>query len=276
MKILEIRSLTRVLMGLFIIVALLLFLIPIFYMITSAFKKPIETFAYPPVWIFRPVFDNFIYAFQKLKILNYMRNSIIVATTSALLALFVAFPAAYGLARIKFKGRNKLAIIFLMLQSIPTIAVVFAFFFLARSLSLIDTRILLIIAYLYWGVPYAIWQLRGYIMSIPIEIEEAALIDGCNQLLIPYIITLPLITPGLVATAILVFITFWNEYVLAFFLTLKDAVTLPVSTSLFMTHTEILWGPMFATATLSALPVMVFVLIIRKYFVRSLTYGAIK
>lgn len=257
-------------------IIVLVFFFPIFYMVSSAFKTVPQTFAYPPVWFFKPVLDNFKAAIQDLHVFSYMSNSIIVATLSSIICIIVAFPASYGLARFQFRGRDGVAYSFLAMQSIPTISIVIAFFFIARSMSLLDTRRLLVLSYLYWNIPYAVWQLRGFILTVPAEIEEAALVDGCNRFLIPFKITLPLVVQGIVATFIFLFITSWNEYVFAFFLTFTDAKTLPIMTSLFMTHTEILWGPMFATATLAMAPVVVFVLLVRKYFISALTYGAIK
>ena len=257
-------------------IVVLVFMFPIYYIVSSAFKTPIQTYSYPPVWFFRPVLDNFVVALKDLNVLSYMKNSLIVATISTVVCMVVSYPAAYGIVRMKSAARNRIAYLFLIMQSIPTISVVIAFFFIARDIGWLDTRKLLIVAYLYWNIAYAVWQLRGFISGIPVEIEEAAYVDGCSRFMIPFRITLPVAAQGIIATAIFVFITAWNEFVFAFFLTFTEAQTIPLTTSLFMTHTEILWGPMFATATLACAPVVVFVLLVRNYFVGALTYGAIK
>ena len=127
-----------------------------------------------------------------------------------------------------------------------------------------------------WNVPYAIWLLRGFIVAVPRELEEAALVDGCSKFQSFYLITLPLISGGLVASGILIFIGVWNEFSLAFFLTSLETRTLPTTIGFFMTHSGIKWGPMFATATLSTLPIVFIGLLVKKHFVQAMSFGAVK
>ncbi len=206
----------------------------------------------------------------------YMKNSTIVATLSTVLTMIIAIPATYALARYRFLYREQIAYGFLLLQMVPGISIVFSLFYIARSLNLYDTYIFLVLAYLLWNVPYAIWMLRGFVEAIPIELEESAMIDGCSRFRAFFSITLPLMAGGLAASAILIFIGAWNEFALAFFLTSTKARTMPTTIAFFMTHAGIKWGPMFATAALGTLPVVIFALIVRKYFVSALTLGAIK
>jgi len=253
------------------------FLFPYFFMVTSAFKSRLDTFAYPPVFFFfKPTLNNFVTIFRDMNIIFYMKNSLIISITSTLLSLAIAIPATYSLARYQFRLREEISFGFLLLQMIPGISVVFSLFFIIRSVNLQDTHIALILSYLLWNVPYAIWLLRGFLESIPFQLEEAAIVDGCTRLKAFIFITLPLMTGGLTATAILVFIGVWNEFALAFFLTSTKSRTMPTTIAFFVTHAGIKWGPMFATATIGTLPVVVFSLLVRKYFVRALTLGAIK
>jgi len=258
------------------LVAVLLFLFPYLFMVTSAFKSRLETFAYPPVWIFRPTLEHFRSILGDLDIMFYMKNSTIVATASTLLTMLIAIPATYSFARYKFPFKETMAYGFLFFQMVPGISIVFSLFYIARRLQLYDTYFFLTICYLLWNVPYAIWMLRGFIEAIPIELEEAAMVDGCSRFRSFLLITLPLMGGGLAATAILIFISAWNEFTLPFFLTSTESRTMPTTIAFFMTHAGIKWGPMFATATLGTLPVVIFALLVRKYFISALTFGAVK
>ncbi|UCH27495.1 MAG: carbohydrate ABC transporter permease [Trueperaceae bacterium] len=252
------------------------FLFPYLFMVSSAFKSRLETFAYPPVWFFRPTLQNFTNILGDMNIMFYMRNSTVIALSSTLLTLLIAIPATYSFARFQFPYREGIAYAFLGLQMVPGISIVFALFFVAQTFNLYDTHIFLILAYLLWNIPYAIWMLRGFVAAIPVDLEEAAMVDGCTRFNAFRYITLPLMAGGVAATAILIFIGVWNEFSLAFFLTSLDARTMPTTIGFFMTHSGIKWGPMFATATLGTFPVVVFALIVRRHFVSALTFGAIK
>lgn len=270
------RKVKPLVFNLLAFMAVVAFLFPYLFMVSSAFKTRLETFAYPPVWIFKPTLENFKVILSDINIMFYMKNSTIVATLSTILTMIIAIPATYGLARYRFPYREQIAYGFLLLQMVPGISIVFALFYIARNLNLFDTYIFLVLAYLLWNVPYAIWMLRGFVEAIPIELEEAAMMDGCSRFKAFFSITLPLMAGGLAASAILIFIGAWNEFALAFFLTSTRARTMPTTIAFFMTHAGIKWGPMFATALLGTLPVVIFALIVRKYFVSALTLGAIK
>ena len=253
------------------------FLFPYLFMVSSAFKSRLETFAYPPVWLsFTPTLSNFSNILGDLNIMFYMKNSAIIAIACTVLTMLIAIPATYGFARFRFRYKEGIAYAFLGLQMVPGISIVFALFFVAQTLGLYDTHIFLILVYLLWNIPYAIWILRGFVTAIPVELEEAAMVDGCTRFAAFRLVTLPLMAGGLAATAILIFIGVWNEFSLAFFLTSLSSRTMPTTIGFFMTHSGIKWGPMFATATLGTLPVVVFALIVRRHFVSALTFGAVK
>ncbi len=252
------------------------FLFPYLFMVSSAFKTRLETFAYPPVWFFTPTLDHFHNIFDDMNILFYMKNSTIIAVCSTLLTIIIAIPATYSFARFRFRYKEGIAYGFLFLQMVPGISIVFALFFIARALNLFDKHIFLIVIYLLWNIPYAIWMMRGFVEGIPVELEESAMVDGASRFKAFRLITLPLMAGGVAATAILIFIGVWNEFSLAFFLTSTNARTMPTTIAFFMTHSGIKWGPMFATATIGTLPVVIFALIVRRYFISALTFGAVK
>ncbi len=267
---------SAVFLNLLAIIVVFAFLFPYLFMVMSAFKSRLETFAYPPVWFFKPVLDNFKSIFQDINIMFYMKNSTIIATASSLLTMLIAIPATYSFARFKFRFKDSLAYGFLFLQMVPGISIVFALFTIARLTNLYDTYIYLVICYLLWNIPYAIWMLRGFVEAIPVDLEESAMVDGCSRFQAFLLITLPLMGSGLIASTILIFIGAWNEFSLAFFLTSVNARTMPTTIAFFMTHSGIKWGPMFATAVIGTLPVVVFALLVRRYFISAMTFGAVK
>ena len=258
------------------IAIVVVFLFPYLFMVASSFKSRLETFAYPPVWIFSPTLEHYHSIFSDLNIVFYMKNSAIIATASTLLTILIAIPATYSFARYRFRFKEGIAYGFLFLQMVPGISIVFALFFISRALGLFDTHFFLIVVYLLWNIPYAIWMMRGFVEGIPMELEESAMVDGASRFTAFRLITLPLMAGGVAATAILIFIGVWNEFSLAFFLTSIEARTMPTTIAFFMTHSGIKWGPMFATATIGTLPVVIFALLVRRYFISALTFGAVK
>lgn len=253
-----------------------LFLFPYLFLVMSAFKSRLETFAYPPVWIFTPSLENFRVAIQQYRLLDLVRMSVVVATGATLLTFVLALPATLAVARFRFRFKEAAAYALLIMQMMPAIAVVFAFFFIFQRLRLVDTPWALILGYQLWNVPWAVWLIRGFIESIPVSLEESAMVDGCTRFQAYRRVTLPLAVPGLAAAAILIFLGSWNEFTLAFFLTSFEARTLPTAIAFFLTHSGIEWGPMFATATIGTVPVVVIALLVRRYFIRALTFGAVK
>jgi len=270
------KKLPELILNIVAIIIVFLFLFPYLFMVTSAFKTRLETFAYPPVWIFTPTLENFKAIFEDIHIAFYLKNSFIVATAASILTMLIAIPATYSFARFRFPFKDSMAYGFLFLQMVPGISVVFALFYIARVLNVYDTYYYLVFVFLLWNIPFAIWMLRGFVEAIPIELEDAAMVDGCSRFRAFVLITLPLMVTGLAATTILIFIGAWNEFQLAFFLTSTKTRTLPTTIAFFMTHSGIKWGEMFATAMIGTLPVVIFALLVRRYFISAMTFGAVK
>jgi len=270
------KNFSSYLLNVLAIIIVFLFLFPYLFMVSSAFKSRLDTFAYPPVWIFVPSFENFRAIFEDIHIGFYLKNSFIVATSASILTMLIAVPATYSFARFRFVFKEPLAWGFLFLQMVPGISIVFVLFYIARVLNVYDTYYYLVFIFLLWNIPFAIWMLRGFVEAIPIELEEAARVDGCSRFHAFFKITLPLMVTGLVATTILIFIGAWNEFQLAFFLTSTNTRTLPTTIAFFLTHSGIKWGEMFATATVGTLPVVVVALLVRRYFISAMTFGAVK
>ncbi len=258
------------------LVVVLLILLPVYWMVTTAFKSLADTFASPPVIIFTPTFEHFQAVFVETSVLTGLRNSIIVALATTTLAVLIGTPAAYVLARFDFRGKSNLWFWIISNRFISPIVVALPFYLIARNLRLLDTHIVLVLIYLTFSVPLIVWLCVDQFRAVPKEVDEAALVDGANPLQSFFRINLPLAVPGVVVGAILVFIASWNELLFALVLTRNEARTVPVEAANFMTGFGIRWGPMMATGTLIVLPVLIFALIVSRNLVRGLTMGAIK
>ncbi|MFN3983309.1 MAG: carbohydrate ABC transporter permease [Caldilinea sp.] len=261
------------------VVAVLLmtaFLMPVYWMITTALKTTADTFAVPPVLVFQPTFEHFRAVYAEGTVAKSLVNSLIVATAATALSVLIGAPAAYVLARFNFRGKSDLWFWIISNRFISPIVVALPFFLIARDLRLLDTHLALILVYLTFGVPLVVWLCVDQFRAIPREVDEAATVDGATIWQVFFRINLPLAMPGIVVSAILAFITAWNELMFALVLTRAEARTAPVEAANFMTGFGIRWGPMMATGTLIVLPVVIFALLVSRNLVRGLTMGAVK
>jgi multiple sugar transport system permease protein len=249
---------------------------PYFYMILSSFKTPLQLMAFPPTWLFQPTLENYFKVIFDKNFFLYAKNSAVVAVVNTVLAFVVAIPAAYGLAKTKSRHKGQITYLVLLCQMIPPIAVVISFFIIAQTFGVIDTLSSLIIFELLWTIPLAVWLLRGYFVNFPTALTESAQVDGASLFQAIIKIVVPMVAPAVLATSIFVFIRAWNDFVLAFFITVMKARTLPTTIDFYLVYTQIEWGLMFAAATLTTLPIVIFAILNRRYFVRGGTMGAIK
>ena len=248
---------------------------PVVLFVTSI-KTDIDALSFPPKWIFDPTLKNYVDILNTSPLVDYALNSLIVASLNTLLCLIVGSMAAYGLARFKFKGADNLAFWILSIRMMPPVAAIIPIYILMKNLRLLDTPWCLVITYLTFNLPFVVWMMKGFFEEIPREIEESALIDGCSDFSVFFRIALPLVAPGLAATAIMVFIFSWNEFLFALILTGTKAVTLPVGIIGYMKETGINWGYMTAGGILALIPVIVFMVLVQKHLVKGLTLGALK
>ena len=247
---------------------------------------------FPFLWLvqmsFRPNDDIFGYSLAFLPTLEHYRalwtgsfpgsfvNSIVVSLASTTLALLLGVPAAYALARARFRRGRQIALWILATRMAPPIAFTIPFFLAYRYAGLLDTQIGLIIVYLTFNLALVIWMMQGFFEGVPTALEEAAWIDGCGVWEAFLRVSLPLSAPGLAATAVLCFILSWNDFFYALILTRTNASTAPVAIVNFIQYTGWEWGRIAAAATLVMLPVVVFSLLVRNYLVRGLTAGGTK
>ena len=275
MFILKMSKLELFVRYLLLILLLLFFLFPIYWLIATSLKTQVDIFAMPPKWLFVPTFENYIHVLTSTPYPEQAKNSLIAATLNVTASMIIGTLAAYSISRFKV-GTKNLLYWFLGIRMIPPIVASIPLFLIAASLRLIDTYIILPILYLTLNLPFVIWMMKSFLDEIPVDIEESALIDGCSHLGAMVRVVIPLATPGLVATAVFCFIMAWNEFLFAMLFTRAQSVTLPVGLSGFITEQQIFWGYITAAAAVSAIPPIIFALIFQRYLVRGLTFGAVK
>ena len=259
------------------IAAALVFAFPVYWMVDTAFKGPDEIQTYVPVFFPTPTLDNFAKAISQPHFTDFLRNSVLITFATVGLALVVGFLAAATVARMRFRGRKGFLLLVAIAQMAPFEALLIPFFLVVRDVGLYNQLPSLVLVYFIFTLPFTIWSLRGFVAGIPGDLEEAAMVDGASRLGAFVRVTLPLLAPGLVATAIFCFITAWNEYFYAFvFMTDVQNYTLPVWLGSFRTSFGTDWGATMAASTLFTLPVLVFFLIVQRRMVGGLTAGSVK
>jgi len=248
---------------------------PLLYIGLSSFKTRLECVTIPPVWIFKPTLENYRAVILERGFPHFLTNSFIVAIISTIFSLLIALPAAYSFSRFRFRGKRWILIWILGTQMLPALGLTIPLFIIYNTLHLIDTVLVLIITYLIFNVPYGTFMLKGFLEGISPSAEESAMIDGCSRLEAFYRVTLPLALPGLVATAVFLFIGSWNEFAFALFFTSRNARTAPTMAVQFLTHLGVRWGEMFAYASLTVLPVVIFSILVQRYLISALTFGTV-
>jgi len=256
---------------------------PMLWMLITSFKSQFAALQYPPeYWPSNPTLEHYIRLLSPQndvgrQFLRYMWNSIWVSTLTTIFGVGVAVPAAYAFSRFRFPGRHALFFAVLFRNMFPAVVFLMPLFIMMRWMGLVNTHASLVITYLTFGLPLSIWLLKGFYDNIPVELEQAARIDGCTRFQAFYMVVMPLSAPGIIATAIYSFITAWNEYVYALtFLNDDELLTLPVGLQRFFTEYATNWPGLMAASFIMSVPVVVMFLILQKYFVRALTEGAVK
>lgn len=258
-----------------ILMAAFIMLIPIIWIALAAFKTHVDV--YQLKVFFRPTLENFTIVFQSPYDLgDKLFNSTIVAFVTVVLAIPIATCAAYSFSRFAMRGETTMLVLILATQFVPAVVIVLPFFVMFRDIGLLDTRVGLILINLAIVMPFAIWMIKGFIDGIPIDTEEAALVDGSTRMQVIRNIVLPMAAPGLVTAGIFCFIIAWNEFLFALILTSKNAVTLPIGLALFKAEEGDLWNLLAAAGIIIMVPMFVLALIIQKHFVQGMTMGAVR
>jgi N,N'-diacetylchitobiose transport system permease protein len=272
------RSLRRTgVNGLGVVVALVM-LFPVYWMVLTALKPGDEILTYTPRFIPSALsLDNFRQVMDSPHFWDAVRNSTLIALAVTALALVFAFLAAVAVARFRFRGRRGFVFAILVVQMIPLNAMIIPIYLLLNSVDATNSIAGVILTYLTFVLPFTIWTLRGFVVNVPRELEEAAMVDGCTRVQAFRKIVLPLVFPGLVATSIYALIQSWNEYIMAYVLLSDQAKeTLPVWLVSFITARGVDDGALMAGATLMSLPVVIFFALIQRHVTSGLTAGAVK
>ena len=260
-----------------LIIAVLFFLFPIFWITVTAIKQPGQYYNYPPIWFpKRPTFVHFK-AVQTTGAGGYtaLKNSFIITTSSTIAVMMLGIMAAYAMARFKTGGRN-LSFWILSQRMLPPIAIIFPLFLMMRIIRWIDTYQVMILFYTTFNLPFVIWMLRSYFVEVPVDVEESALVDGCSRFGALFRIVLPMTLPGLIATAVFAYIFAWTEFLFAVIFSRSRVFTVPVAVSTYFGSEGQLWGEAGVMAVLSMIPIFVIGLSVQKHFARGLTLGSVK
>lgn len=261
-------------MAIFLIVVIF----PFYWQVVTSFKDSRDISLMPTeLWPSRFSLEFFESVFVNHNFAMYLKNSIVVAVGAMAITILLAFPAAYAFSRINFKFKKFVKNFILLSNMFPIIAIVTPMFIIFKNLKLINTYAGLIVPSVIITLPMAIWTLIAFIEKLPYELEEAAQVDGCNLFQSIVRIILPLTAPGLFTTAIIAFITAWNEFMFALILVTRDEMrTVPVAISMFPGQFTVPWGDMAAASIVATVPIVIVVLICQKKIVAGLTSGAVK
>ena len=272
-------------LGAFLLVTWTLF--PFLWILLTSLKSPTDIVAVPPTFTFTPTRENYsavlfgeqsgggVYT-TRPDFPRFFVNSVIISVGAVALSVLVGIPAAYALARFEFPMKNSLAFIFMSFRFVPFIVFVVPLYLIYQRVGLHNTHLGLILAYQLISLPFTIWLLRSFFMEIPVEIQEAAAIDGCSWFGILTRVIIPLSLPGLAVTVILGFMFCWNAFNYPLMLAGRHTFPVTVGAIQFISYEQVLWGQMAAATIISALPQLILSLMVQKYIVRGLTMGAVK
>lgn len=260
-----------------IVLALAITLLPVYWMVNTSLKNQVEVFTSPPtLWPQNLTFANYVNVFTRRHLGTYLFNSLVIVGSAVLLSLVMGSLAGYSLARFS-RLQQRLNFWVLAPRMIPPVALVVPLFLMLQQIGLINKKLGLILVYTAFNLPFVAWMMRSFFQEIPVDLEEAAMVDGASRLRSFRNIVLPLAAPGLAATAIFSLIITYNEFFFALILTSTPAAaTLPVGTAALIGKTQTLYGEMAAAGVVAALPLVIFALLVQRHLVRGLTMGAVK
>jgi multiple sugar transport system permease protein len=261
----------------FLIIFLVFILFPFYYIFLTSIRKPAEIYSTFNLYTLDPSIQSYISAFTVRPFGRYLINSMIIAGGTTILCIIIASFAAYATARLRFRGKSLLLGVVLAVSMFPQIAIISPMYIFLKDMGLRNTHLGLIIPYISFSLPLAIWYLTTFFKDIPFSLEEAAKIDGASPFKAFYLVIAPLAAPGVFTTAILVFIGAWNEYLFAYTLNTDDYMrTVTVGITMFNAQYTIPWGDISAAAVIVTVPLIAMVLIFQKRIVSGLTSGAVK
>ncbi len=260
------------------LLVLLVTLFPFYWMVNTSLKPQNEVFQSPPKFVSLSwTLAGYARVLATRAVGRYFWNSAVVSAGSTLLAMVLSALAAYGFSRFRMRWERPLILLLLFTQMLPGTLLIIPYFQLMAKLHLINTYLALILAYASFALPFSTWMLIGFFRSIPLELDEAAMVDGCGRIKAFWRVILPLSLPGLVAVGIFTFLLAWNAYVFALVLT-TDPKMFPLSVGIanMMGEYQVIWNEMMAAAVLATLPVFILYGFLERYLVQGITAGAVK
>jgi multiple sugar transport system permease protein len=259
----------------FTVACAFLILFPVLWLATMMVKPSDIMFARPTVWLFEPTLDHFDYVIER-GFHQYLFTSLMLGGVSTLLVVILGTPAAYAFARYEMRGNDDLFLFILATRMAPPVCMVIPYYLIFARIDLLDTFTGLTLAYMTFNLSFYIWVLRSFCRDLPVELEEAARLEGWSRLQVFRRIVFPLLRNGIIATAMLCFIFAWNEFMFAFMLGGKAVQTLPVAIPTLITTQGVRWGEMAVVGMVALTPVMIAVFLLQRHIVRGLTLGAVK
>jgi ABC-type glycerol-3-phosphate transport system permease component len=252
--------------------------LPLVWMLSTSLKPPREVFATPPTLVpAAPTLDNFVRLFGQTAFLTYFANSVLVSGLTVLLTMTAGAAGAYSLTRFRFPGRELVARLVLATYMFAPIMIVIPIYILARRLGIVNTHLALVLAYASFCLPFSLWLLRAFFRSIPLELEEAALVDGAGRARAVWHVVVPLALPGVIATSIFTFTLAWNDYVFTRILVASDELkTLPVGVQDLFSAAVVDWGLVMAAGVLITLPALAFFMSVQRHLVAGWGSGGLK
>jgi multiple sugar transport system permease protein len=273
------RATIQIMIYTFLTAGVILVLWPIVWTLSTSFKQTGALFAMPPQWIpAEPTIAPYLQLFGKDNPFPiWYRNSVIVAGATVVIGLLMAIFAGYALSRYRFRGSNALMLFILSSQMFPTVLLLIGIYITFRP-HLLNNLAGLVLAYMSFALPFSIWMMKGYLDTIPLEMEEAGLIDGCSRLQVLFKITLPLLAPAVVSVGVFNFLVAWSELMFALTMTTSDTVrTFPPGLIIrYAGQYQSLYNEMMAGSVLVTLPVIVLFVLLQRYVVEGMTLGAVK
>ena len=253
-------------------------LVPFYWMVATSLKKDKEIYGFEATLVPRqPTFDAYRLLFAKTPFVKFLKNSTVIAVATTALSLVFGCLGAYALARLRFPGRGAIARGLVFTYLVPPSLLFIPLFAVMSTLRLVDTHHGLVLAYLGFTVPFSTWLLMGYFRTVPVELEEAALVDGCSRMGTLVRIILPMALPALAVVAFFAFTQAWNEFLYAqVFVSSTDVRTVTAGISLLIVEDVFFWGPIMGSAVLSTLPPVILYLVFQRWVVKGLTLGGVK
>jgi ABC-type glycerol-3-phosphate transport system permease component len=251
---------------------------PFFWMVSTSLKPPAEVFAQPPSFIpAHPTYENFNRLFTGTNFLTYFKNSLIVSGLAVLLTMVASTAGAYSLTRYQYYGREKIAGLILCTYMFAPIMVVIPFFILVKKIGIENTHFALVLAFTSFCLPFTLWLMRAFFKTIPLQLEEAAMVDGAGRIRAVIHVVMPLALPGIIATSIFTFILAWNDYIFTRILITSDELkTLPVGVQDLFHSALIDWGLIMSAGMMITIPALIFFVTVQRYLIRGWGAGAVK